>query len=111
MNARKISMRVLIGLIICSFLLAVLPAPAITASASTSSASLTSFSPVNIIIMIGDGMGYNQPLATSYYRFGEANKQVYYTAPVQYAMRTYSADGWGYDPAQAWNDFEYVKTH
>lgn len=100
MSARKISMRVFISLIICSILITVLPA----------SDSQASFSPKNIIIMIGDGMGYNQSLATSYYRFGAAYQQVYYTAPVQYAMSTYSVDGWGYDPAQAWNDFEYMKT-
>jgi len=24
-------------------------------------------------------------------------------------MSTYSSDGWGYDPALAWSDFNYVK--
>ncbi len=67
--------------------------------------------PKNIIIMIGDGMGYNHSLAASYYRFGEKGKQVYASFPIQYAMTTYPADGWGYNPLLAWTDFTYVMSH
>ncbi len=65
----------------------------------------------NVIVMIGDGMGYNQTLAGSYYRFGAAGMQIYCGFPFQFAESTFSTDGWGYDPALAWSDFNYVKTH
>ncbi len=67
--------------------------------------------PKNVIVMIGDGMGYNQPLAASYYRFGAGGMQVYYDFPFKFAESTYSTQGWGYDPALAWSDFAYVTTH
>ena len=65
----------------------------------------------NVIVMIGDGMGYNQTLAGSYYRFGAAGMQGYTGFPFQFAESTYSTQGWGYAPALAWGDFGYVKTH
>lgn len=74
-------------------------------------ASATAPAVKNVIVMIGDGMGYNHSLAGSYYRFGEAGAQVYQDFPFQFAERTNSTDGWGYDPALAWVDFNYVKTH
>lgn len=46
--------------------------------------------PKNIIIMIGDGVGYNQILAANYYLYGEANAHPYADFPVQLAMSTYS---------------------
>lgn len=64
----------------------------------------------NVIVMISDGMGYNQTLAASYYRFGAAGMQGYTRFPFQFAESTYSADGWGYDPALAWSDFSHVRT-
>jgi alkaline phosphatase len=72
--------------------------------------SLASPIPKNIIIMIGDGMGYNQSLSASNYRFGAPWMQNYNDFPFKIAVSTNSADGWGYDPALAWNDFQYVKT-
>ena len=76
--------------------------------------SMASPMPKNIIVMIGDGMGYNQSLAASYYGSGEAGLQVYNGFPVRFAESTYSADGWGYDPDLAWNDtdsFQYQMQH
>ncbi|MFZ5517746.1 MAG: alkaline phosphatase [Candidatus Zhuqueibacterota bacterium] len=66
--------------------------------------------PKNIIIMIGDGCGYNHVVATNYYQTGEAGAQVYEKFPVTLGMSTYSASGDGYDPTKAWTDFSYV-TH
>jgi alkaline phosphatase len=63
----------------------------------------------NVILLIGDGMGYNQIEAASLYRFGAPSGQAYYGFPVKLAVSTYSASGAGYDPQQAWGDFEYVK--
>ena len=62
----------------------------------------------HIIVMIGDGMGYNQVLAGSYYRFGEAGGQVYCGFPVQFAVCTSSSSSNQYDPEKAWSDFDFV---
>jgi alkaline phosphatase len=62
----------------------------------------------NVILLISDGWGYNHVAAASYYQFGDAAGQIYHEFPFHYAMSTY-LDGGGYDPIQAWADFEYVK--
>lgn len=76
--------------------------------------------PKNIIIMIGDGMGYNHILAADYY-FGK--KQSYENFPVKMAMATYPAKAGkydprdpsanyiatGYNPSLAWKDTAYLK--
>jgi alkaline phosphatase len=65
----------------------------------------------NIILMISDGCGYNAILATDLYQFGAIKgKQAYQEFPLQSWVSTYSADGLGYDPAQAWKDFKYVES-
>ncbi|HLE16388.1 MAG TPA: alkaline phosphatase [Anaerolineales bacterium] len=76
--------------------------------------------PRNVIVMISDGMSFNQNLVASYYREGKADTQVYTNFPIKYAMSTYAGAeymgappgdpcfGWGYDPARAWNEFDYV---
>ncbi|MBS4013302.1 MAG: alkaline phosphatase [Bacteroidetes bacterium] len=77
--------------------------------------------PKNIIIFIGDGMGYNHILAANYYEHGEANSQVYEQNDwVKFAMATYNAVleiqggdtifAGGYNPYKAWTDSEYLKT-
>jgi alkaline phosphatase len=63
----------------------------------------------NVILMVCDGMGFNQMDAASIYRFGEPGRQIYSGFPVRFAVSTYSADGQGYDSRKAWCDFEYVK--
>jgi alkaline phosphatase len=64
----------------------------------------------NIIIMIADGSGYNQNDAATLYEYGTTGVQPWEAFPFQFAVSTYSADGWGYDPALAWSDYGYVKT-
>jgi alkaline phosphatase len=73
----------------------------------------------NIIVMISDGWAFNHLDAVSYYEYGKDARQIYNRFPFQFAMSTYMADspvvpyyycGWGYDPALAWSDFEYVNT-
>lgn len=61
----------------------------------------------NVIVMISDGCGYNQIKATDYYQYGKTGKQVYEQFPVQVGMSTYSVGS--YDPALAWESFDYVK--
>jgi alkaline phosphatase len=70
-------------------------------------ASAATPQPKNIIIMISDGCGFNQILATDYYQYGAAGKQVYERFPIHYADSTYSVAG-SYDPNRAWSDFGYV---
>jgi alkaline phosphatase len=65
----------------------------------------------NVIIMIGDGNGFNSEFAGTYYRYGEAGKQRYQTFPVVLGCTTYSrtsqdaavpADIKGYNPDVFW---------
>lgn len=84
--------------------------------------------PKNIIVLIGDGMGYNHIDATSLYQHGTTYKQVavdpaagtvehvpgiasqvFESFPVQVAMSTHSANGRAaYDPTKAWADFTWI---
>ncbi|MDR1140985.1 MAG: alkaline phosphatase [Planctomycetaceae bacterium] len=65
----------------------------------------------NVIILIGDGNGFNSEWAGTYYRYGEAGKQCYQTFPVAIGCTTYSrtnkevelpAGVAGYDPSVFW---------
>ncbi|MCK4965481.1 alkaline phosphatase [bacterium] len=83
--------------------------------------STGSKSPKNIILMIADGWGINQIIATDYYEFGETgNVQAYQKFPVQYFMSHYSAlssnpksnplgKKGSYAPEKAWKSFDYFK--
>ncbi len=75
--------------------------------------------PRNVIIFIGDGMGYNQVLAANYFEYGEAGVQPYEQADwLQLASSTYAAVtrlteedtvfGVSYNPRLAWQDASYV---
>jgi alkaline phosphatase len=64
--------------------------------------------PKVVILMIGDGMGFNQVLAGGYYQNGEAGKLPYETPDfVRLAVSTYAARG-SYDPEKAWSDPAYI---
>jgi alkaline phosphatase len=76
--------------------------------------------PENIIVMISDGMGYNQVDVTSMWQYGKSRyqridgghpqrvpSQVYQRFPVQYPMETTYIFG-EYDPERAWTEFDYV---
>jgi alkaline phosphatase len=86
----------------------------------------------NIILMISDGGGFNHVLAADYYQYGAAGTQVYEDFPVQVACSTFEYESivtaglfpyayeppypsenpdyvfFGYDPALAWSDFDYL---
>lgn len=73
----------------------------------------------NIIVMISDGMGYNQLAAGDLYDAGKLNAQPYEHFPFRFGMSTYpgslsstpdcaGASPGSYDPASAWVDFSYV---
>lgn len=61
----------------------------------------------NVILMISDGMGYNQLEAADLYQYGKTGAQPYEKFPFKFGMSTYSVGS--YDPAQAWSSFDYVK--
>ncbi len=71
----------------------------------------TSFAAKNVILLVGDGRGYNQLLATDYYRGAPA---VYEDFPVQLGVTTYPyldpGGPPGYDPVQMWQRFDYCLT-
>lgn len=65
--------------------------------------------PKNVIILIGDGMGYAHVEAASYYRFGTGQGQGYWDMQLL-GMSTFSTNNeTGYIPEAAWDDFDYVK--
>lgn len=86
--------------------------------------------PKNIIVLIGDGMGYNHIDAASLYQHGTTNhqvavdpaagtiehvpgtaSQVFESFPVQVGMSTHAANGRAeYDPTKAWADFTWIAT-
>jgi alkaline phosphatase len=77
--------------------------------------------PRNIIVLIGDGMGFNHIQAVNY--FQGKTSQVYESFPVKLALSHYPAKAGeyeagnpasnymatGYNPALAWNDTAYLK--
>ncbi len=75
----------------------------------------------NVILMISDGCGYNQILATDLYQYGSPGTQSYEKFPVRYAVSTYPGStshaplgrgakaDCGYDPKLAWSEFDYVR--
>lgn len=59
----------------------------------------------NIILMIGDGMGFNHYRAASLFLYGEPEGQPYAAFPVRVAMSTFAAGG-QYDPEAFWASFD-----
>ena len=67
--------------------------------------------PLNIILMISDGCGYNCFDMASFYQHGRIGAQVYDSFPVQFSVSTHSASGTPYDPQKAWASFDFVLSH
>lgn len=78
--------------------------------------------PKNVVLMISDGWGKNQILATNFYETGQAVAQTYEEFPEQYYMSTFMALGrtsnsepdftavqGAYEPDRAWTWFDYFK--
>lgn len=106
--------KVFYNLLIISFFLF------LSSSASSNEHNLPN--PKNIIIFIGDGMGYNHILATNYYEHGKANAQIFEQDDwLHFAMATYNSildikDGdtiyaEGYSPQQAWLNENYLSKY
>ncbi len=74
-----------------------------------SSCASENTSPKNVIIIIGDGAGFNQLQAGSLYVHGEPNALTSQKFPVKLAATTFSMSGYGYDAAQVQADFDYLK--
>lgn len=73
----------------------------------------------NVILMISDGCGSNQILATDYYIDGKAGTQIYEQFPTKLSMSTYSHNELGaaddlvsvYDPETIWSSFDVLKNY
>ena len=73
----------------------------------------------NVILMISDGCGSNEILATDYYTDGKAGSQVYEQFPTRVNMSTYSHNEIGagddldsvYDPQTIWASFDQLKKY
>jgi alkaline phosphatase len=105
---------------------AIAAAVALTSAVPAAAADPTG--PKNVIVLIGDGMGYNHIDAASLYEHGTTYaqvdvdplagtirhlpgtaSQVFQSFPVQVAMSTHSANGRAeYDPTKAWADFDWI---
>ena len=111
--------------LLCRGAVAALASIAVVAASAPAVADDGSTGPENVILLIGDGMGYRHIDATSLYERGQANWQVRTGSdgivrhvpgrPTQVfetwdhvAMTTFS-DGGSYDPDLAWTDFAYVR--
>ena len=99
--------------------------PAAAATATAGAQATGADGPDNIIVVVGDGMGYNHLDLATMFETGESRyqvsvdpgsgevedvdgdtpHQVYEHWPVQYGMSTYSVDG-GYDPGEMWGSFD-----
>jgi alkaline phosphatase len=64
--------------------------------------------PLNIILMISDGCGYNCFDLASLYQYGRTDAQIYDSFPVRFSVSTYSASSTPYDPQKAWASFDFV---
>ncbi len=64
--------------------------------------------PKNVILCIGDGMGFNHVKISNYYDYGEDNKQIYQQFPIKLAMSTWSATNGSYSTEKAWESYEYL---
>lgn len=64
--------------------------------------------PKNIIVMIGDGMGFNHYRAASLFLYGEPDGQPYTGFPIRLAMSTFPAGG-KYDPDSFWATFDAAR--
>ncbi len=62
-----------------------------------------------VILMIGDGMGFNHVDAASLYKHERTGALAWERFPVKYAMSTYPAGG-SYDSQAAWKSFDAVKS-
>jgi len=73
----------------------------------------------NVILMISDGCGANQILATDYFTTGKAGSQIYESFPVKLNVSTFSYGEIGkddnlagvYNPDTAWSDFDQMTQH
>ncbi|MBX7258936.1 MAG: alkaline phosphatase [Candidatus Hydrogenedentes bacterium] len=94
----------------CAALSLFAPACATRSHANAQSTAAAHATPVakNVIVMVGDGFGFNHALASDYYEHGEAGKHLYEREFTNLAMSTYSVNvEGGYDLSKAWTSFDY----
>lgn len=64
----------------------------------------------NVILMIGDGMGFNSDLAGTYYRFGEAKSQIYQKFPQRIGCTTYALTEKGSELTKEGSDMNALRS-
>ena len=64
--------------------------------------------PLNIILMISDGCGYNCLDLASFYQHGRIEAQICDSFPVRFSVSTHSAPSTPCDPQKAWASFDLV---
>ncbi|MBM3404837.1 MAG: alkaline phosphatase [Bacteroidetes bacterium] len=88
----------------------------LTVQPISSGAQMNMTAPKNIILMIGDGCGYNQFQAATYYRTGLESDPLWSSFPVRLGVSTYPAAitieplvySNGYSPDKAWKERAYI---
>lgn len=65
--------------------------------------------PKNIILFIGDGMGYNHVDVASHFQYGEVGKQIYESFPVKFGMTTHMIGGTEFNPDSANAYLNFIK--
>ena len=81
---------------------------ALVAATGFSARAADGAGPKNVIVMVGDGMGFAQVESAGIYFYGDAKGQPFWTFQPM-AMTTYSESGNGYDAEKGATDFGYVK--
>ena len=81
----------------------------VSIGASETFTERTTAFPKNIIVMIGDGCGFDHLEAARCFQYGESGGPVYMEFD-RYGMSTFPAGSPGYDPEKAWSDFSYVES-
>lgn len=117
MVKRKIIGKSLVAAAMTSLILISSITPAVAAPTSAAKLTGNGKNVMNVILMISDGWGYNQILATDYYMDGKAGTHRYERFPTKVAMSTYSFgklkdtsdDSDGIYSPDLWDEFDLFK--
>jgi alkaline phosphatase len=62
----------------------------------------------NVVVLIGDGWGFDHLAASAYYLHGDTGRMTFEQSFAPLACSTYAIEG-QYDPAEAWRTFDWFK--
>lgn len=112
MEQKQVRLGVVVALVclVTSALLAQARGPApVQAPAAEVPASAFLKTPRNVIILIGDGMGYNHVTAVDLWQSGTAGSRSFESFPVKLGMRTSPHGAAPYDPIKTWAEEDFVR--